>query len=417
MADDPVIDDPGLSPDNMLRARTGKHHGRVGFAELFFDLVFVFAVTQISHFLVDHPSVWGAMQALLLLLAVWTVWMWTTWATNWLDSDRAGPRLMLFALMAGGLVLSASIAEAFDTRGATFAMAYVLMQAGRSIFVVLALRAGHENERRNFQRIFVWTFFSGVFWISGGFAEPEARGAFWIVAIILDLVGPWVRFPTPGLGRSSISDWAVDTEHMSERVALFIIIALGESIIVTGTKFVELDWTAQNWLGFISALSGAISMWWIYFAISAEEARKAFDRHDRPGEIARAAYTFAHLPIVAGIIVAAVSHELVLAHPLDANTTFGVTTTLLGPAFFLAGVATFCWLVFSQVPTSALTGLGFLMVLLFVSPYLPPVALSLATTAVLILIGVWETVRNLRRPAHFGLDPPPTSPRSSTRPP
>jgi low temperature requirement protein LtrA len=131
-----------MTNGTLLRSRTGEHHGRVGFVELFFDLVFVFAVTQISHLLLEHPDLGHALQSAFLLVAMWVVWMWTTWATNWLDVERTPTRIMLFLVMAGGLVLAAAIPHAFDERGLVFAGAYVAIQIGRTIFLVRALRAG-----------------------------------------------------------------------------------------------------------------------------------------------------------------------------------------------------------------------------------------------------------------------------------
>src|SRR5262245_20512827 len=136
---------------HLLRERKAHEHSRVTFVELFFDLVFVFAVTQVSHFLLEHFSVMGVLEAALLFLAVWWVWIYTSWATNWLDPDTAPVRLMLFALMFAGLVMSTSLPEAFDSRGLAFAAAYVFAQVGRSVFMLWVLRAHHPVNFRNFQ--------------------------------------------------------------------------------------------------------------------------------------------------------------------------------------------------------------------------------------------------------------------------
>jgi low temperature requirement protein LtrA len=140
----------------LLRSRTDGRHARVGFVELFFDLVFVFAVTQISHLLLAQPDLEHALQSAFLLAALWGVWIWTAWATNWLDAERAPTRFMMFLLMGGGLVLAAAIPDAFGARGLVFALAYVAMQNGRTAFFVYALRDGKPNELRNFQRAQVW---------------------------------------------------------------------------------------------------------------------------------------------------------------------------------------------------------------------------------------------------------------------
>src|SRR5690349_1502031 len=142
---------------SLLRERQEGHEARVGPVELFFDLVFVFAVTQLSHFLLHHLTPLGAVQTCLLLMAVWWVWIYTSWVTNWLDPDNTQVRVMLFLLMLAGLVLSTSLPEAFAERGLTFGVAYASMQVGRSLFARWAFkRAGRDADAKNFQRITIW---------------------------------------------------------------------------------------------------------------------------------------------------------------------------------------------------------------------------------------------------------------------
>src|SRR5919202_974268 len=140
---------------SLLRAPGPRDH-RVTFMELFFDLVYVFAVTQLSHLLLEHLSVRGALQTLLLLLAVWWAWIYTAWLTNWLDPERRALRLMLLGVMLLSMVLSASLPEAFGERGWLFAGTYVAMQVGRSLFAVAAMRP-QPRLRRNFEGIACWS--------------------------------------------------------------------------------------------------------------------------------------------------------------------------------------------------------------------------------------------------------------------
>src|SRR5262245_15548612 len=138
----------------LLRERGG--HARVTYVELFFDLVFVFAVTQLSHSLLAHLTLTGALQALFLLLAVWWVWMYTCWFTNWIDPDKPAVRTMMFALMLAGMLLSASLPNAFGHEGLLFAGAYVFSQVVRSVFALHAFRKHDATNYRSFQRISVW---------------------------------------------------------------------------------------------------------------------------------------------------------------------------------------------------------------------------------------------------------------------
>jgi low temperature requirement protein LtrA len=232
------------SRKNILRVRKPHEHARVTYVELFFDLVFVFAVTQLSHTMLEHFTPLGMAEVLLLYLAVWWAWMYTSWATNWLDPQYASVRLLLFGLMIAGLLLSTSIPKAFETRGLAFVSAYVAIQIGRSIFMLWAFRHHNRPNFKNFQRIFCWFSLSTVFWIAGGFADAPTRLALWAVAIAIEYLGPSSYFWVPGLGRSNTGEWDVEGGHMAERCGLFVIIALGESVLITGATFGNLDWNA-----------------------------------------------------------------------------------------------------------------------------------------------------------------------------
>jgi low temperature requirement protein LtrA len=322
---------------SLLRRRDPHDHARVTYVELFFDLVFVFAVTQLSHALLGHLTPLGVVHAILLMMAVWWVWIYTSWVTNWLDPERTPVRLMLFALMLAGLVLSTSIPQAFGSRGLAFAGAYAFMQVGRCLFMLWALRGNSPGNYRNFLRITAWLSVAGAFWIAGGFAEGGWRLGLWLTALVIEYISPSAGFWTPGLGRSTTADWDISGAHMAERCALFIIIALGESILLTGATFAGLPWTATTVAAFLVAFLGSIAMWWIYFNIGAERASRNIAASGDPGRVARFSYTYLHLPLVAGIIVAAVGDELVLAHPTG-HTDAKTAEILIGaPALYLLG--------------------------------------------------------------------------------
>src|SRR5215510_12154179 len=159
----------------LFRQIVPNQHSRVTYAELFFDLVFVFAVTQISHTLLAHFTLVGALQVTLLFLAVWWVWVFTSWITNWLNPEKTPVRLLLFAMMLGGLVLSTSIPKAFEERGLWFAIAYATMQVGRTVFLWLSTPVSRPRVRMNAVRITVWLSTSAVFWIAGGLTEGQWR--------------------------------------------------------------------------------------------------------------------------------------------------------------------------------------------------------------------------------------------------
>jgi low temperature requirement protein LtrA len=375
---------------SVLRPRRGREDSRVTFVELFFDLVFVFAVTQLSHLLLAHLSLLGALQTTLLLMAVWWVWIFTSWVTNWLDPDRPPVRVMLFVLMLAGLVVSTSLPLAFETDGLLFAAAYAFMQVGRSLFMLWALRAQNPANRRNFQRITVWLALAGATWITGGFVEPGARLGVWALALFIEYLSPSVGFWTPGLGRSTTADWDIEGGHIAERCGLFIIIALGESILVTGATFGTLAWTPATAAAFLAAFVGSVAMWWIYFNIGAERGSRLIAATADPGRLARLAYTYMHLPIVAGIIVAAVADELVLAHPIGHGGPGTIATVLGGPALYLAGNLLFKGATAERLPLSHLGGLVLLALLMPLATVASPLAVATAATLVLVLVAAWE---------------------------
>lgn len=387
-------------PRGLLRERDGGH-ARVGFVELFFDLVFVFAVTQLSHTVLAHPTPEGLLQATLMLMAVWWAWMYTTWATNWLEVEHRGVRVMLFSVMAAGVVMSSSISHAFDGAGLAFAGAYVLIQVGRTAFLLYAVRHD-EPLRLNFQRILVWFAVSAVFWLLGGLAEGAARLVWWLLALGIDYLGPVAAFWTPGLGRSETHDWNVEGGHLAERCGLFIIIALGESVLVTGATFAAHDWTPSLISAFASAFLATVAMWWIYFSANADAASEEISKSDDPGRIARVAYTYMHIFLVAGIIVTAVGDEWVLAHPLGRPDLKTILALLGGPGLFLLGSLLFKWSVFGHATWSRLAGLAALALLAIPAPYLSPMILSWLATGVLVMVATWETVlyQQRRTPGH-----------------
>ena len=384
-----------------MRVRGAHDSSKVGMIELFFDLVFVFAVTQLSHSLLAHLTAEGAVHVGMLLLAVWWVWTYTSWVTNWLNPELIAVRTCLFVLIVAGLLASASIPRAFADRGMTFAAAYVFMQLGRTLFFLWAVRGEGPVITVNFQRIFCWFALSSVLWLVGGRAAPDERILWWTAAILFEFIGPSALYWVPGLGRSSTTDWQIDGSHMAERCALFVIIALGESLLVTGATFTELSWDAPAIGGMLSAVIGSIAMWWMYFDTGAERSHHRIIHSSDPGRQARIAYTYLHLPIVGGIIVCAVADELVLAHPAHASPA-AIAVILAGPLIYLVGNALFKWVTNDRIlpPLSHLAGIAAVLALwpMAALHWFSALGLSSLVTLLLVIVAVWETLA-LRRHA------------------
>ena len=376
----------------LFRPILPNQHSRVTYAELFFDLVFVFAVTQISHTLLGRFTPLGMLEVTLLFLAVWWVWVYTSWITNWLDPEKTPVRLLLFSMTLGGLVLSTSIPSAFDGRGLWFAIAYAAMQVGKTLFLWVSTAPSQVLARMNAVRITAWLSMSAIFWVAGGFSEGPSRLVLWAIALTIEYVSPAVRFWIPRYGASSVADWVVEGGHMAERCAGFIIIALGESIVVTGATFAELTWTAENVGAFVSAFVGCLAMWWIYFHKGAEAGSEQISRSSEPGRLARLAYTYLHMPIVAGIILSAVADELVLKHPHGHSDFNTVLSAIGGPLLFLFGTILFKHTFRGFLQLSHGVGIIALVALAWFAGDLSPLILSILTSAIMTIVAVWESV-------------------------
>jgi low temperature requirement protein LtrA len=201
----------------------------------------------------------------------------------------------------------------------------------------------------------------------------------------------------PGLGRSPTADWDIDSFHLAERCAGFILIALGESITVTGVTFFALTWSVPNSIAALAAFTGAVALWWIYFDTAAEHTAQAFAEVEDPGRIARAAYTYMHAVLVAGIIVVAVADEQVLTHPAGRASASAALVTLGGPALYLVGNGLFRRMLAPRFPPSHVFGLVLLAVLAAMAPFVPLLALALLTTTSLIVVAAIGSILHHRQ--------------------
>jgi low temperature requirement protein LtrA len=375
--------------------RTGRSARGVTKVELFFDLVYAFAVTQLSHYLVEHASLEGALQTALLVAMVWLVWAYTTWVTNFLDPDRFAMRLLLVALALASLVMSIGIPGAFGQGGLAVGGTYAAMQVGRSVFAVVALR--RDPLEKTFQRILAWCIVSGSFAIAGGLAQGHAREVLWVLAAGTDLLGGAIRFYTPGLGRSETRDWDLDGSHFADRCQSFLLIALGESIVVMGTALSALPaLTPTGVAALIVAFVGAVTIWWVYFD-RAEDAERVIARSSDPGRLGQIAYHLIHPIMVGGIIAFAAGQRTVLSHPLDTRAGPSALMILGGCAIYLAGHALFKVQVSRVWSWPRLVGAAVLLGAAFVGAELP--ALLVGVFAVVVMLAVAISDKVLHRQA------------------
>jgi low temperature requirement protein LtrA len=330
----------GLKNDISRSATEGGESA--SFVELFFDLVFVLAVTQVAHSLVvsleDGEPVLGILEAAVMVLALWWVWVYTAWITNWLNPETGPVRGMLLVLMLLGLVVSTSIPEAFEGRGLLFAVAYVTMQLGRSLFAAFAMVRHNPAGASNLRRLALWFAIAGVFWIGGALVEdPRIRLGLWALAVGIEYAAASLRYKLPWFEDSEADIWDLASGHLAERAALFMIIALGESLLVTGRFFADHDITPEGVAAFLGAFTGTVLLWLVYFNRAERRGRKFLEESDEPVQVARYAYTYVHVVLVLGVVLVAVADELVLNHPLEAPD--GLTPLLIysAPAIYLLG--------------------------------------------------------------------------------
>jgi low temperature requirement protein LtrA len=369
--------------------------GRVTQIELFFDLVYVFAVTQLAHLLVTHTTVDSAVRTAVLLAMVWQVWIYTTWMTNYLNPDTQPMRLGLIALMLASLVLAAAIPEAFSSRGWLVAAMYVAMQVGRSLIVATGLH-GHRLEYV-FWRAGAWCVLGAVPMLIGAAVHGHGREALWALAVAIEIGGAAIGFPTPGIGRSATREWTIDGRHFAERCQAFVLIALGESLVVSGGRLTELlhaHLDTNRIIAFGAAFFAAVALWWVYFDRSAADSAEEIARSDDPGRLGRNAFHWVHPIIVAGIIVSAAADEVVLAHPTDRGVMSTAWLVLGGVALFLAGHAIFKAIVWRLVSWPRVIAVVVLAGLLAVAPHVTAIVLGMATLAVVIAVAVADRVQH-----------------------
>ncbi|AVJ35224.1 hypothetical protein CLM74_06555 [Stenotrophomonas sp. MYb57] len=378
---------PG-SEHRLLRHRDS-HHARVTYEELFFDLVYVFAVTQLSHELLHNLTVNGVVETLILWFAVWLGWQYTCWVTNWFDPETPRIRGMMFATMLLGLVMAASIPMAFSDRGLMFAGAYVGMQVGRTAFIALQLPARHPLAP-NYRRMLGWVSISAVFWIAGALAQHEMRALLWLVAVLCEYVSPMFGFALPGMGRSRTQEWTIEGGHLAERCQLFVIVALGETVLASGATLADAaNWDVPVVLALLATFVGTLAMWWLYFGTSSKDATAAITRSDDPGRIG-AYFHYIHAILIVGVVASAVGNDLVLAHPHAYPATAQVAVLLAGPAIYLLGSAIYKRVVYGALPVSHLAGVLMLLALVPVAFAADLLVIGWLTTVVVLVVSFWE---------------------------
>jgi len=382
---------------NSLMRKRSEGIATVSFSELLFDLIYVFAVTQISHFLLHNLDWVGFAQSTILWFAVWLGWQHTTWMTNWFDPNTRSIRLILFALMLIGLVIAAALPEAFGSRALIFAVSYVAIQLGRTAAILFMLGKGHALTP-NYTRIFGWFVISAVFWIIGAFQEGYVQMAIWAVAVICDYASPMFGFYLPFLGRSdSAKEWTIDGHHLTERSQLFVIIAFGETILMTGASLSEIDdWTLPVVLAAMVSAVSSLAMWWVYFDTSSEAGSEKIREVDDPGKLGLK-YHAIHVVLVGALIMSAVGDELVVNHPAGHVSLEAVAVIIVGPIIYLIANMIYKWFTCETIARSHIAGIISLMAIIPFYHYFSLLAINALSVLVFVLISIYEMVGSRSR--------------------
>ena len=384
---------------SLQRRRVDGEGQRATTLELFYDLVFVFAITQVSHLLLEHLTWAGVGQALLVLLVVWWSWNYTTWVTNELDTESVPVRLLMIALMLATLLMAVAIPQAFGDQALLFAGSYVAIQVGRHTFLTFAAAERGTIERERAGRILTWFVAAGVPWLAGALVDGPERVALWVLALALDYAAPFLLYWVPGRPRLEGATWNVGTEHFAERFQLFVIIALGETIVVTGATTSALDLSTARLVAFGMAFLSTAALWWLYFNYVARIAQRRLELSSDRTRLARDAYTYLHVLMVAGVIVSAVGDELVIAHPTEVLPAREIATVVAGPAIYLLAHALFRLRMTGSLSRKRLLGALACLAIGGVGAFVPALVVAALVIAVLAAVIGAEHVAAARRSA------------------
>ena len=355
----------------LVREETAAEEERkTSYLELFFDLVFVFAFTQVTALILEDTSIQGFLRSALVLAMVWWAWSAYAWMTNAIDIENVVTRLILFTAMVAGFFMALAVPDAFQDEAAWFAVAYFVVRILNPTLYLWRAR-GDADLARGMMRLAPWFLVAAVVALAGGFVDSEYRAWIWLASLVIDAAG---TLTVAGAG------WRVSPSHFAERFALIVIIALGESIVAIGIGTSELTRDATYALSVVVAFAGVAALWWAYFDFTAVAAERSLRRASPAarGPLARDVFTYFHYPVVLGIIFYAVAAKKTLEHPLDPLSEAGRWALGLGVGAFLCGFALMRFRVIRRIAWERLAAAAAALV----------VAVSLDGTDAIVTLGV-----------------------------
>jgi low temperature requirement protein LtrA len=356
----------------------------VTFVELFFDLVFVFAVTQVTALTARNLTPDGVLRSLILFWLIWWAWTQFTWTLNPADTTHVVVRLITLAATAAAFVMATSVSQAFLGDALWFAVPYLVVRAlGLSLQVLVEMERTADLRAAG---IWSWAGVSAiglVLVLVGALADPSIRPLIWVLAILVDLLATQAAS-----GRT----WDIHPGHIAERHALFVIIALGESLIVAGTAVAAHERTLALAADSALALLIACLLWWTYFGWFKEGLEEQLE-DSAPADIGvrvRDAYSLGHFPMLFGIIGFAVGIEEIVAHPADPLHSEVLIALGTGIALFVGFSAVVYWRMSGTILVARLVAVLAMGAGLAVVSSLPPAwPLAVVAIALTALVG-WE---------------------------
>jgi low temperature requirement protein LtrA len=352
-------------------------HKKVSWAELFFDLVFVFAVTEISALLHADHSLAGVGRALIAFVPLYWAWVGTTVFSNHRRDESATDRLGMFAVALCCLFMALAVPGAYAERGVLFGAAYL------AIRVLLAAEM-FPRGWFYFNSFTIGLFATGPLLLIGGFLDGGARVACWAVAAALDLAGPYLARNL--LNRRS----SFEIEHLPERFGLLLIIALGESIVAIGAQAAAAPLDAAVLWAVAAAFVLTAGLWWVYFVFAADAIRHALSIAETKGNIIRPVLAYGHFIFISGVIGVAVGLAEAVAHPAYA-LSWPVTALLFGGcAAYLGGFGFTRWIMFHTVARTRLAAAVLVLAAMPLAPHIPALAAVIVLASVMAVLNAVE---------------------------
>ncbi|MBT0565861.1 low temperature requirement protein A [Williamsia sp. CHRR-6] len=376
------------SDRRLHRPRTVLRDGEtVTFLELFFDLVLVLALTQATAIMAADPTWQGLAKGVLVLGVMWWAWVGYAWLTSVVDPEEGINRLVIAGAMAALLIAAIALPEAFDDRALLFAGAYAVVRYCQlGLFWLAASTDDAAALRRSVTGLFVSTTIAVAIIIGAAFADGPIQGALWLLAIGLDLAGPYV-FGSEG--------WRLSPKHFAERHGLIIIIALGESIVAIGIG-------AEARLGFrevvavIVGVGVAFAMWWLYFDVVEKVASHRLQKATPGAEqnrIARDSYSYLHLPMVTGIVLVALGMKKTIGAADDHLKLVVAVAMFGGMAIYLLAHVAFRWRNVHRLSTQRLVAAVISVAAIPVALVIPALASLTLLAVIAATLVVYETAR------------------------